>query len=79
MFFQRKKKIIVGIEGMHCDKCALKVDRALEDLSDVDRVKVNLKKKTATVFFDHSVDEVLIQKTIEDLGYTVTGIKGFHS
>ncbi len=75
MFFQRKKRKIVGIEGMHCDKCAEKVDKALEELSDIDSVKVNLKKKTATIFYDGDVDDLLIQKTIEELGYVVTGIK----
>lgn len=78
MFFQKKKKIIVGIEGMHCDKCAMKVDKALEDLSDVDSVKVNLNKKTATIYYTDTIDSLQIQKIIEELGYTVTGIKEIH-
>ncbi len=78
MFFQKKKRIIVGIEGMHCDNCAMKVDKALEELSDIDMVKVNLKKKNAVIYYSNSVDSLLIQKTIEDLGYTVTGIKEIH-
>ena len=75
MFFKKRKKKIVGIDGMHCDNCAKKVGRALEDLSDIEQVKVDLKKKIATVFYDSNVDDLLIQKTIEELGYTVTGIK----
>ena len=78
MFFKKSKKKIIGIEGMHCEKCADKIDKALEDLSDTDRVKVNLKKKTATIYYNNSIDDLLLQKTIEDLGYTVTGIKEIH-
>ena len=75
MFFNKWKKKIVGISGMHCDKCAMKIDSALEELSDVENVKVNLKKNNAIIYYVNHVDNLLIQKVIEDLGYTVTGIK----
>ena len=78
MFFKKKKRKIIGIEGMHCEHCADKIDKALEELADVTSVKVNLKKKIATVFYDGDVDSMLIQKIIENLGYTVTGIKEIH-
>ena len=78
MFFKKKKKKIIGISGMSCDACALRIDKALEDLSDISRVKVDLKKKCAIVFYDENVDSLLLQKTIEDLGYKVTGIKEVH-
>ena len=75
MFFQKKKRKIIGIDGMHCDHCASKVDQALESLSDVDSVRVDLKKKIAIVYYSGDVDSLLLQKTVEDLGYVVTGIK----
>lgn len=78
MFFKKKKRKIIGIEGMHCERCADKIDKALEELVDVTSVKVNLKKKIATVFYDGDVDSMLLQKIIENLGYTVTGIKEIH-
>ena len=78
MFFSKKKRKIVGIDGMHCEKCADKIEKGLEELSDVENVKVNLKKKNAIVYYDNEVDSLLIQKTIEELGYTVTGIKEIH-
>lgn len=78
MFFKKKKRKVIGIEGMHCDKCASNIERTLEDLSDIENAKVDLKKKIATVFYDENVDDLLIQKTIEELGYTVTGIKEIH-
>ena len=64
--------------GMHCDACAEKVDKALSDLSAIDKAKVDLKKNQATIFYDDEVDDLQVQQTIEELGYTVTGIKELH-
>ena len=75
MFFKKKKRKIIHIEGMSCEHCAKKVETALEDLVDIQRAKVNLKKRCAIVTYQNSVDEVLLQNTIEKLGYTVTGVK----
>lgn len=75
MFFKKKKRKIIHIEGMSCEHCAKKVETALEDLVDIERAKVNLKKRCAIVTYQNSVDEVLLQNTIEKLGYTVTGVK----
>ncbi len=78
MFFQKRKRKMIGVEGMHCDNCALRIKKALEELSDVEKVNVDLKKKMVIVFNDNTVDELLLQKVIEDLGYTVTGMKEIH-
>ena len=78
MFFKKQKRKVVGIMGMHCDACAEKVDKALSDLSAIDRAKVDLKKNQATIFYDDEVDDLQVQQTIEELGYTVTGIKEIH-
>lgn len=75
MFFKKKKRKIIHIEGMSCEHCAKKVETALEDLVDIEKAKVNLKKRCAIVTYQNSVDEVLLQNTIEKLGYTVTGVK----
>ena len=78
MFFQKRKRKVIGVEGMHCDNCALRIKKALEELTDVEKVNVDLKKKMVIVFNDNTVDELLLQKVIEDLGYTVTGMKEIH-
>jgi len=75
MFFKKRKRKIVNIEGMTCEHCAKKIENALENLVDVSNVKVDLKKKQAVVNYDSTVDEILLTETIEKLGYTVTGIK----
>lgn len=75
MFFRKKKRKIINIEGMTCEHCVKKVESALENLVDVSSAKVNLKKKQAIVTYDNTLDEILLQKTIENLGFIVTGIK----
>lgn len=75
MFFSKKKRKIINIEGMTCDHCAKKVQTSLENLVDVSKVKVELNKKRAIVTYDDTIDEILLQNTIEKLGYNVTGIK----
>lgn len=75
MFFNNKKRKIINIEGMTCEHCAKKLETSLENLIDISKVKVNLQKKQAIINYDNTLDEILITNTIEQLGYTVTGIK----
>ena len=75
MFFSKKKRKIVNIEGMTCEHCAQKIKDTLENLVDVSKVKVDLNKKSAIVSYENTLDEILLQETIEKLGYKVTGIK----
>ena len=74
----KKKKKIIGVEGMHCNNCAEKIEHSLEELTDVEKVKVELNKKRVIVFFSNDVDSLLLKNVIEELGYTVTGIKEIH-
>lgn len=32
MLFEKKKKITLRVEGMHCDHCVAKVEKALKEL-----------------------------------------------
>ena len=75
MFFGKKKRKIISIEGMTFEHCAEKVEMALVNLVDVTKAKVDLKKKLVIVNYDSTLDEILLTDTIEKLGYTVTGIK----
>ena len=75
MFFNKKKRKIINIEGMTCEHCANKVKTTLENLVDISKAKVELNKKRTIVTYDNTVDDFLLQDTIEKLGYTVTGIK----
>lgn len=64
-----KKKIIIKIEGMSCMHCAKTVMEALENLENVLKVKVNLKRQEALVIYKDDIDTNLIKETINDLGY----------
>ena len=74
MFFRKKKKVI-NVEGMSCEHCVIKIQKALEQLIDVIKVKVDLKEKRVFVYYQNDLDSILLQKTIEELGYIVTGVK----
>lgn len=67
-------KKIISIEGMMCDHCAGTVKGALEAVDGVKSVKVELKKKSATVKLADEVSNDTLSKAVTDSGFTVTGI-----
>ena len=73
MFFKRKK-MIVSIDGIN-DDGEKRIEDVLEGLADVIKVKVYLNKKCIVITYVNTLDEVLVQNKLEDLGYVVTGIK----
>lgn len=74
MFFKSKKRII-NIERIPTELDEIKIKTNLENLVDVSKVKIVSKERKIIVSYDDTIDDILIQNTIEKLGYTVTGIK----
>lgn len=72
--FDKKIKKVITIEGMMCEHCKAKVEKALLELNDVSKVKVNLKDKTATIYSKSSINESDITNAITKLDYKVTNI-----
>lgn len=68
-----KKKIF--IEGMSCQHCVNHVTEALEEISGVKSVNVDLAGKSATVQLDHEVGDEKFREAIDELGYEVTSIE----
>lgn len=64
----------VLIEGMTCEHCKNRVENALNSLEGVS-AKVNLKKKTAVVSVEKEVEDMQIQKAVEQAGYKVIQIQ----
>ena len=64
----------VHIEGMHCENCKNRVERAINRI-DGAVGRVNLKKKTAVVSFERAVSDEEIRKAVEDLDYQVVRIE----
>ena len=62
-------KKLVEIEGMHCEKCAKKVEDVLYGLPEVENVEVNLSNKNAKVTLNEEVDDLLIADVINGAGH----------
>ncbi len=67
-------KKIICVEGMCCQHCADRVEKALSAVSGVVSADVKLKKNIAVVRSRDEVSDSEITKTVEDAGYKVTGI-----
>lgn len=67
-------KKLITIEGMTCEHCQARVEKALNAMDGV-HAKVNLKHKQATVALDRDVADAEFAKTVEDAGYKVVSIQ----
>jgi Cu+-exporting ATPase len=66
------KKLVIGINGMHCVSCSMNIDGELEELKGVSSSTTNYAQSKCTIEFDPKViNESVIFKTIEKLGYSV--------
>lgn len=76
MLFGGVTKTII-IEGMMCEHCTGRVEKALAEIQGVEKVKTNLKAKTATVKMnkDNTVADEVLKNAIEQAGYKVIEIK----
>ncbi len=61
----------IFIEGMSCNHCKMRVEKALKGIDGVTSAQVILEDQKAVVELDREVDETLITELIEDAGYTV--------
>lgn len=68
-------KKIVSIEGMCCEHCASRVEKALSAVSNVVSAEVKLKKKCAIIRSRQPVSDDEIKSVVTDAGYSVTGIE----
>ncbi len=67
-------KRVIKIGGMSCDHCKKSVTEALEALSGVSNVSVDLTGGTATIDWDESAcGEEEIRSAIEDIGFDYLG------
>lgn len=62
------------VEGMTCENCKARVERAVNDLDGL-AGQVNLKKKEVRISMERDVDDEIIRAAIERAGYTVTEIR----
>lgn len=62
-------QVILKIEGMSCNGCRGKVQRALQEIPGVASVDVDLAKKEAVIV--GSANPADFVKTVEELGFTI--------
>ena len=64
---------VLSVEGMHCESCQARIEKAIDRLDGV-VCKTNLHKKTATVTYSQPVSDDTLKEIVEKLGYQVTEI-----
>jgi len=65
----------VYVEGMMCEHCKARVEKALSEVEGVLSANVSLKEKKASVELEKEVSDEVLKKAVEDAGYTVKDIK----
>lgn len=74
------KRLIVGIEGLHCASCVEKLQNKLKEQKGVYDVSVNLATKKAFIAFDPKEMNIeMLKKAISDIGYQVKDLKELES
>ncbi len=67
-----RKRVIIGIEGMHCTACAASIEKSLRKIEGVNSVEVSFGSNSAFVEYeDDKVNLRNIAKAVEDAGYKV--------
>ena len=74
MFGSKITKTIF-IEGMSCGHCSKRVEGTLKVIKGVKSVSISLEDKKAEVTLKTDVDNEVLKKSIEDIGFEVTNIK----
>lgn len=64
----------IQIEGMSCEHCVARVKQMLESLDGVSTAQVSLADASAVVTLEKDVPDQLLNDTVYDAGYDVTGI-----
>ena len=63
---------IIDVDGITCDHCVVTIKTAIESLSGIIRVNVDIQKKQVIVEFNESLkDSKKILEKIEEAGFEV--------
>ena len=73
--FGNKITKTIFINGMSCGHCSKRVESALKAVNGVKSVSVSLEDKKAEVILKSEVENEILKKTIEDIGFKVTNIE----
>mgnify|MGYP004660031579 CR=1 FL=1 len=73
--FGKKNKIIIKVDGMHCEHCAKKVTDAILKVDDSAKVKVDLKSGGVIITSKNSIDINSVKENVNETGFTFVGVK----
>ncbi|MFW5799670.1 MAG: heavy-metal-associated domain-containing protein [Spirochaetota bacterium] len=62
----------IKVEGMMCNHCAMRVEKAIKSIEGVKDVSINLEDGTVTISGDF--DETKIEDVIFDEGYKIVDL-----
>lgn len=68
------KKALI-IEGMSCNHCKMRVEKALSEVSGISGVTVDLASKTATVELAQEIEDSVLINVVDDAGYDLIEIQ----
>lgn len=62
-------KIKLNVEGMKCDMCKAKVEKALSEIEGVTSASADPKKGTAVVEADRQIPDEVLVRAVVDAGF----------
>jgi copper chaperone CopZ len=65
------KELILNVEGMHCQGCENRIQRAISLIDGVKEVEANHTNGTVIVKYEDKIDENEVKETISDLDFTI--------
>lgn len=65
---------VMKIEGMSCNHCKMRVEKALNALEGV-QAEVNLEENAARVSLARDVADEVLKQAVEEAGYEVVAIE----
>lgn len=65
------KETILKVEGMSCEGCEQRIERALKEIRGIEKVEADHTRDTVKITSRTDVSERDIIRKIEDLGYDV--------
>lgn len=68
------KKTLI-IEGMTCNHCKMRVEKALADVAGIDGVSVDLASKTASIELSEDIEDAVLIEVVDDAGYELIEVK----
>lgn len=65
-----KEEVVIEVAGMHCPLCTTAVKKALSRVEGVEKVKVLLETRKATVIAKDDIEEKIYLDAVQTTGYT---------